>query len=546
MKQSLMNPPQTIDFLNQPAPERLRKEIQNICDSYSHSWDLLSELTQNAVDAIALHRKQFGDNVKKHKIDITVNCSDRSVEVLDSGIGFSFDKFSYLLAPHGTDKVPTDPVIGQKGVGLKYTIFISNFYNIATCSPNGLIEGTISNACSWRRGHGARLPVFTTIKSEKNDNSAASTFTRILVKDVERMYDESEDLFSQPIQILQLLLRTKTAIGYLKKCFGKDQGLDIIVNLTLITTDGKTQTEIVKPFYLLPEELIASNRYIDLDDFKEQAATLDDAQKGRKLQGKCLRKVGSVVRANKNINYYCFFGSRNLWADISSINHLSSTNSNGEVTNFYEGGIYSASRGMPTGIRLEAPRTGNFSYWPAFYIILEDDSIIFDLGRKAIPSRTVGLLREIAKGLFNEFAPFFAYVSSDPPAVTMAAVQQHERSKFFSDLELLPDLKQPNINYLKHPDSQEAAVVALFHELVGAKVLQGYFTLKTGYKMTYDLWGKYAIDKMKIGQNCRRFANQNNQVELPLVIEFKYRGEDILIDFESDRKYFTDIDMIVC
>jgi hypothetical protein len=64
--------------------------------------------------------------------------------------------------------------------------------------------------------------------------------------------------------------------------------------------------------------------------------------------------------------------------------------------------------------------------------------------------------------------------------------------------------------------------------------------------MTYDLWGKYAIDKMKIGQNCRRFANQNNQVELPLVIEFKYRGEDILIDFESDRKYFTDIDMIVC
>jgi hypothetical protein len=110
-----MNNNQPVDFLSQVGPDRLRKEIQNICDSYSHPWDLLSELCQNAVDAIALHRKRFGESVKKHEISITVNCLDRSVEIFDSGLGFKLDKFERLLAPHGSDKVPTDPVIGQKG-----------------------------------------------------------------------------------------------------------------------------------------------------------------------------------------------------------------------------------------------------------------------------------------------------------------------------------------------------------------------------------------------------------------------------------------------
>jgi len=33
---------------------------------------------------------------------------------------------------------------------------------------------------------------------------------------------------------------------------------------------------------------------------------------------------------------------------------------------------------------------------------------------------------------------------------------------------------------------------------------------------------------------------------LPCVIEFKYKAETILDDFNGDIKYFTDIDLIVC
>lgn len=541
-----MNNEKGIDFLTRPSTNHIRKEIQNICDSYSHSWDVLAELCQNAVDAISLHKKRHGES-KNHKIDISVNVLERSIEITDTGIGFPLDKFSELLAPHGTDKSPADPVIGQKGVGLTYTIFISNYYMVETKSVTGYLKGEIKNSLIWKNGASEVVPIFEYTDKQVTQNEPADTFTRVLVKDLEKSFEESDDLFSQSFDVIKFLLRTRTAIGFLKTCFGEKSELGAEVTLTMTGADGKKVIENIPPHYLLPEDMITKNRLVDLDDFKKQAATLDDNQKAKRLQGKCLKIAGSVIRANRRINYYCFFApSRHLWSDISEKNGLTIKTTSGDVVNLYEGGIYTASRGMPTGIRLEAPRTGYFGYWPNFYIILEDDSIVFDLGRKSIPGRTMGLLRDIAKERFNDFNPFFEYVSSDPPAISVPAIQQHEKSKLIEQLKSLADLKCPSIAYLKHPDSQEAAVVALFHELLGAKVLEGYFTLKTGYKMTYDLWGLYRISKSKIAPQYSKLANAVGVVEVPVVIEFKYKCEDILIDFDSNRKNFTDIDLLVC
>ena len=64
--------------------------------------------------------------------------------------------------------------------------------------------------------------------------------------------------------------------------------------------------------------------------------------------------------------------------------------------------------------------------------------------------------------------------------------------------------------------------------------------------MTYDLWGTYKIHKEKIGNNYAHLANESGYIELPTVIEFKFKAEDILSDFEDNIKYFTDIDLIVC
>ena len=105
-------PMEPIDFLMQPSPERIKKEIQNICDSYSHPWDILAELSQNSVDAIraAASKKALLD----HTISIKLDARDRSIEFYDSGIGLPGDKVVDLLAPHGTNK--TDEGLDRKSV----------------------------------------------------------------------------------------------------------------------------------------------------------------------------------------------------------------------------------------------------------------------------------------------------------------------------------------------------------------------------------------------------------------------------------------------
>lgn len=129
---------------------------------------------------------------------------------------------------------------------------------------------------------------------------------------------------------------------------------------------------------------------------------------------------------------------------------------------------------MPTGILIEPPVTGYAGYWPNFYIILEDDNIKMDVGRKSIPGRTKGILKEIAKNIFQEFLPFIKYATADPAVTTgtLHTIQQYEKQKEFETLRKLPDIGIDKINYLKHPDGQEAGVVALFHELVASGIFK--------------------------------------------------------------------------
>jgi hypothetical protein len=61
-----------VEFLK-PDTEEIGHQIQGIPDSYSHGWDLLSELTQNAVNAI-----REGNPVKGH-IELSINAATRHI-----------------------------------------------------------------------------------------------------------------------------------------------------------------------------------------------------------------------------------------------------------------------------------------------------------------------------------------------------------------------------------------------------------------------------------------------------------------------------------
>lgn len=537
-----------IDFLKERTNHSLRKEIINITDSYNNKWDNLAELTQNSFDSINKYIKTYGDEIKNHKINIEINSIDRSIRVKDTGMGIESRKVKLLLAPNSTDKDNDEGMIGEKGVGLTYAIFSCNLFQIKTQTTESYFEGEVRSASAWKKGAIEEVPKLEVILD--NCYKSEETFTEIYIRDVEKNYDEIDDIFFQDTSVIEYLLRTKTIIGYLKSIF-KERNIDIKISLTHINNAGKRIDMQLRFEYMLPSDFINNSKIIDLEEFKKIAATYDDRQKTKKLIGKILRKVGSEQRYGRNINYYCLFvPTRNLWKDICNKNNLFIKNNKGEVIEYlYKGGIYTATKGMPTGIELDNPTTGYSAYWPHFYIIFEDDSIVFDLGRKTIPPKIKRLLKEIAKTLFNEFLPYIKYVTTDPDVVlgTTTTIQQYERSKMFDLIQKLPDLKIDKIPYLKNPDGQEGAIVAIFHELIGAGILRGYYSLKTGYKQTYDLWALYKINIDLVGENCSTMANiKDNIIEYPCVIEFKYKAESILDDFEENIKFFTDIDLIVC
>ena len=528
-----------IDFLSQPSPQRLRRELSNICDSYSHPWDVVAELTQNAVDAIRLHIYRYGSALL-HKIGITIDQTSRSISVSDTGIGIGRLEAPELLSPHSSNKDPDDSkVIGQKGVGLTYVIFMSETFKLDTRSETGRFVGEIEGAARWRSGSDGAPPQLNIIMDESDIASEGDFGTRITASGIHAQIEEI-DFFSASIESVVRTLRTKTAIGWTGGMFGKDVP-PIEVSLNYRDQDGKERMMSVPFKYYFPEESLTTNRFVDLNEFLESAALWSDKQKVKFLSGKCVRQAGSTKVGNKTVSYYAFFPpSRTLWDEMNG-----SLADNAQAPYRFSPGIFIGSRGMPSGVPTRSPpATGAAGYWSRFFLYLEDDSLRFDLGRKSVPGRTQGVLKEIARSIFNRFVGVANYLSTDPPvnaevAPLLALAKQQE----FSDMRELANIDCNSIAYRKHPDSQEAAVVAIFHELLGAKQILGYRPLKTGYKMSYDLWALYEASDVTIGKAIRGGSTPIG--EIPVVIEFKFKGEQLLSDPE-ENKYFQDIDIICC
>lgn len=531
-----------VNFLEARSTNSIRKEINNIINSYNNSWDILCELFQNSFDAIIRYNKN--GTVKKHKIEFEISVPDRKISIRDTGVGIDAKMVSEIVAPNGTDKEDELDSIGEKGVGLTYTIFSCNNFHVKTQTKNTYFEGNIKNASSWRRKLSDVIPELEVV-SEKATDETTETYTEFVLVGIDEFNPKEDDLFEQSIGVLEYIIRTKTVIGYMKKIFGEEQP-EIDVQFSYVDYSGKKFCRPLELGYMLPDEFVGTNK-IDFDEFKAKAATYDDKQKTQKLRGKALFKIGSITKSNRKINYYCFFApSRNLWKGICEKNLLYMSGDK-ELGMLLSGGIYVVTKGMPTGIIIEPPTSGFSGYWNNFLMLIEDDKIMFDLGRKTIPSRTKGTIKEVAKELFEEFLPYIKYVTSDPSVTTKinATVQQAEKIKTYTQMQTYAELRIEKINYLKNPNEQEAAVVSIFHELVGAGILKGYYSLSTGYKQTYDLWTTYRIESKYVGDNLQDVAI-DGEIEMPCVIEFKYAAESIIGDLSADIKFFNDMDLIVC
>lgn len=510
-----MSQPQKTSFL-QPGAEQIRHQLRGILDSYSHDWDVLAELAQNAIDSITRSQP-----VRGH-VNVVVNSLEGTIEFGDNGTGIDPVELSKLLGPFSTNKSGASNQIGQKGVGLTFIVFSSSTFRIESHHKNGSVVGTVDGARAWLDSTSDDL-----IDVDEQAVAAAPCGVKIKIK----LDQTSHPLFDLDAQQLLFAIRTRTALGNTGhiwqeplNCDFKFVHVDKSGNIFEIEQDCN---------YLLPTEGLKPQDFVSLDDYIEWRNEGDrsDAEKRRRLKDKIVFKAGKKYQAGRDLKYWtCFVPNRAVWGKLSEIHGLNEPeDSPSDLSDemFYSyafaGGLYTSSKGMPTGIMLELKPKGSAGYVPNFFCLIEDPSLSFDIGRKSIQTRQQGMLREVAYEQFREFLnTVVKYISGsiDDPDPT------YDREELFAEIRSLPDLQSGGATaFIKRPNGQEATIAGMFFEQLGKGAFAGFEPYISGYKGRYDLYGK-------IGNRS-------------FVVEFKFDLAGLFRDFTDERKMFDEVDLVI-
>ena len=365
--------PEQIDFL-QPSAPQIRHQIKNVVDSYNHDWDLLAELAQNSVDAITLEKPIQG------QMTLEIDACEQRIVFADNGCGISPDDLPSLLAPFSTAKLGNESLIGQKGVGISFVIFCSSYFEIESHHSDGSCRASISGAWAWIDSQTDELPKLS-LEPIASESASGTRITVFLPS------ESSKDFFRYTYDQLVMILRTRTAIGDVRTIWGRAP--DKSVALTFKNLDGVTRSEHMDCSYFLPITRLSPSQYISLRDFEEwNTGDRSDVEKRRKLKDKLIYLDGLKERSGRRIRFWsCFVPQRKAW-DIVSVNSqmidreildlspVDRIEKYGEAEYLFSGGMYTSTRGMPTGIRSELRAKGSAGYLPNFFIIVDDPQYI--------------------------------------------------------------------------------------------------------------------------------------------------------------------------
>lgn len=530
------------DFLGNVTDEDLRQSAMNILSSYSHVTDVLAESLQNAVDAVD-ERVQFSDEEVSARIHIYFDVPRKRVMVTDTGTGMNEDVLMSAPSPnvtykrHRPDGKARRPR-GEKGVGLSFLTFISNKLTVRTSDGITSIQAMVERANDWvhERVETRPMLMYSTLDpAELAADLGSPCFTQVDIEDINTAEYSEDDLFNFTPHQLVYWLRTRTAIGNTQELTtGIVPVPDIEVTLTFKDKDGQ-QTEWQVPYrYLSPQEKLSDTSLLTY----EQLGKLLMSQKQRTAQGKALiYRATKETASGRLIGCYAFAMAPRAFNDLAQDDEERENWTPPKWT-----GIYIATRGMPTGIEIDPPSTGLAGYWSRVLLVLQDDEMKFDVGRKSLVGAAKPMMQRVAREVWDDI---LVYLQQLTPAPT-EGVRRQKRDKndqIFVQARGWPELGL-DISFLKEPQ-REQMVVALFYELVGAGYLKGYKTMRNNNFDQYDAFIRYEIPTNLIGSS-EAAALRTKTIRQDIMVEFKHSAFDILKDLEEDTKRFQDIDLLIC
>lgn len=544
-----------MDFLQQRSISAIKRELENIRDSYHHYWDLLAEMLQNSRDAIIRARQE--GNSGPFFIRIKIDSAHRLIEVFDNGIGIQSEMIQEILAPGGGDKNNRPSEVGEKGVGLTYAVFSGDLFEIESGTSSGThFRGIIKNARSWLDGNGNGadgLPEYRddsheqgyVVKSNNHEIEGSiypvNSFTRISVSSIPPL-DAENDIFSMSPDQLKFIISTKTAVGVTKKLFmhGWQSEFDTFFDYSLGNGYGRSIIKLDAGFPIVHSYVTRSLR---LEDVLQAFVTRDEGAKRRFLNQSAVWALDEQGEGEDRIRVYgVMMPGNGVFSQISKgvLRLADATASEDDLSlDIFRSGIFVATKGMPTGVEIPpGPGGSHTTFYQRCLFIVESDSIRFDQGRKSMHWRTKTKLQAAVTRLFKKLEVLATYQSDERPRQNDSVEQEETKAareaRIRSEWDRYAGLVTLNgalIPYAKVPDGQEAAVAAIFHELLGARYWSRYVPLHTGYAAQYDLHALY--------------QKENGEEPERLLIEFKYTLESIIADLVQQRKHLDDVHLLV-
>ena len=554
-----------------------RSVVSGVLESYNSNYDFLAEAVQNAVDAIE-DAKLLGYS-GPFRINMTINLSDNSVSVLDTGVGMTESDLTRAVAPHVTMKSRSEIIgrrggkhsyRGYKGVGLTLLAYGTDDLRLhSKVEGRELIALRMRYGNAWARGTRSDSAMVDRDEDESPlKRLQRGTYVRMQFSTTTR--PRSLSSLTPHIHAWEGVLRTRTAIGQI--LLDRDSLVEIEVSLKVIDSHGE-KSVVVPPRFLFPHNVVRSPefRFLDVGKYYDEYSERPDIpneykrQDGIYLSWDTERIRKELTESEKQeyedqLNTY----SPSLYAFVP-----------------YQGGVWgqmnqilsesAARRHLSPGLVLAINRQRLADLFPIgatryetfsrnVLVVVHFDNAQPDQGRKTVQDEVLDTAKSAANRAVQYLANQRAFLraTGETPSAQQREVERNKQDWEFNvrlHHERSP-LHIPPVAYESEPLTEQD-VVGLFHQLCSLGVIPGIHFLATSQSQTYD-----SIVYFNCNSNERGLQASGSPLGLApsvlgdgeifvtrhLTLEFKNNLDSLIADIDDDNrpKQYQHIDICVC
>ena len=561
--------------------------IRDTVETYSGQWRFVHEAIQNAHDSI-----QLNSGITRGKVEIDLYVGSNIVSVKDNGTGISIDNFSKVFLIGGSDKTDEDLrkiLKGSQGVGIKSTLFTSKTFKVESVHGDSFWECEVKdcykfNAPDFDVDIEAPTPRPTKRRSGSIFTYSLKDYTvQDFLKEIVNEYCEEtlcEELknIKDLKTVVEMYFRTKTYLGCVQSMLGINQDLkpiDVEVKLHFDSLSLENHKRIDIPlcsfiseenYYRKEVSYTFPGKYIDVleihnnlknryqadrvySDFETVLSNPPDQTLKKifiqKLDKDAVKRLLDHPKRDRQTGEL-FFEPNNTFlykhrTVLEKINGMYLViGQRTYLANFFhiESKQHISINGLPTNISLNLPHSA-LSYLNNVYVVL-DANYPLGFGKRNLPSRSKGSIDAFfldAWHMLRRVAPLIVGQKEGTDPSQFSVWDKEEELESYKDRDnLLGTLPL----FFKTTPKEEQEVVALFFELIGRKLLRGYFPFRVGgNRVTYD--ALFFIDQ----DEGERLSRNIRPPQLKTV-EFKFQLSGLIQDFMDEVKFLSGIDLVVC